>query len=189
MYMSAIKLKITKWIAFGAIVRDHRQRLDMNCSELAGKAKLALSVVSSIESGGRQAGAKVSEQLAKALGLAGDERAKFLTAALGTTVRERLPSVAVGFDAVVFEPTWKKLAALKIKPGDIKQSLGRLVIDKESQEPLRNAMLGLADRMEARAEEIRAKLGTKDGFVIADLAIELNDGQWTVMDITAASRK
>jgi transcriptional regulator with XRE-family HTH domain len=175
---------------FGVYLRRLRHERALTCEELAEKVgNISRSALATIERGKRQAGAKVSERLADALKLDGEERGNFLVAALKTTSSEVLPQEAAGLDPEFYLPIWKMLAGHLIKPDDIKRISNQAKLTSESSNALKEAAVKLAAKAEMLAQQIRAALNSAKSPFMLDLEVETRVGKIVIVEIlTGRSR-
>ena len=160
---------------FGALLRELRTQKGLSCTELSALAgKISRTTLATIERGQRQAGAQVSERLANALNLRGEQRYVFLTAALKTTAGEVLPNDVKGLDPDYFAPICRLLKSQGIttKRAHDFRIRHETVITTGLHPALSIAAKRLADHASELSKKIQAALdGTGPSFK-ADLTIE-----------------
>jgi len=170
---------------FGHLLRRHREALNLSAVDFAVKTKLALSVISNLECGQRQAGPIVAERLLRALNLSGDKRQEFLVAALKTTASEILPQHAKKFDPELYRLLWGKLDNLGVIPERFDLTASNVAVNKHSSEPIKNAALLLAQDLEAKAAAIRNALESENVFYHVGTLTKLADGKFLMMELNA----
>jgi transcriptional regulator with XRE-family HTH domain len=79
-----------KGALFAQLLREERTKAGLTLRQLAEKAQLAHTVIARAEAGKRSVGEGYATQLATALGITGHQLDRFVTAALDTTVSERI---------------------------------------------------------------------------------------------------
>ncbi len=175
---------------FGVLLRGLRLKRGLSGAELAVKTgKLSRTTLASIELGQRQAGAQVSERLADALGLTGDDRQNFLVAGLRTTVGELLPQKSKGLDPEHFSPMWRLLMSHGIRSNDGHRIRLDAKLSSESSAELKRAASRLAEKAANLSARIRGALeGTDDPFML-DIEIEVQDGTVMLVQLLPASSK
>jgi transcriptional regulator with XRE-family HTH domain len=170
---------------FGVLLRQLRHEREMTCDDLAAKVgNISHSAIATIERGMRQAGSKVSERIADALGLIGDERRNFLVAALKTTASEVLPQEAAGMDPEYFLPIWKEFSGILGKQGEVKKISNNTKLSVESSTALKTAALKLAQKAEDFSHRLRAAITSPPNHpFLLDLEIETRDGKIVIVEI------
>jgi len=168
---------------FGQLLRRHREALKLSAVDLATKTKLALSVISNLECGQRQAGPIVAERLLRVLKLSEDNRQEFLVAALKTTASEILPQHAKKYDPELYRLLWGKLDNLGVVPERFDTTASNVAINKQSSEPVKNAALLLAQDLEAKAAAIRNALESENIFFHVGSLTKMSDGGVLMMEL------
>ncbi len=175
-------------LEFGVLLRRYRIERRMSCEELAAKTgKISRTALATIERGQRQAGATVSERLADALSLNGEQRQAFLVAGLRTTVSQMLPVKSKGLDPELFMPIWQFLRKTGISANDGHRFRLNGEINSESPEPLKRAALRLAENAERLSARIRAALDGTDSHILLDIEIETQGGKMLLLELLSGS--
>jgi len=171
---------------FGALLRGLRLKRGVAGAALAAKAgKISRTTLASIECGKRQAGAKVSERLADALELVGEQRDNFLMAALRTTASEFLPQKAAGLDPQLLMPIWKILPPAFLEPEAIKRISRKGKLTHECSYPTIEAAFKLAENAQSLADRLQRAIISGNGDSCFDLEIETRDGKIMLIKILA----
>lgn len=105
---------------FSSLLRHHRLRLDQGLREFARKADVVHSHLAALESGRTAPGSKIATRLADKLGLRGDERVKFLNAALDAGLRKELPTELQDYPASLHTCLCQMLQGAGVPPVQIK---------------------------------------------------------------------
>jgi transcriptional regulator with XRE-family HTH domain len=162
---------------FGTLLRRLRLERGLSCEALGEKAgRISRTTLATIERGQRPAGAQVSERLADALGLAGEDRQDFLMAGLKTTTGEILPEEFKGLDPELFKPMWQLLIHHGIsQQGGCRVNL-KCKLSSKSPEPVKHAARQLAEKATRLSARIQEALADADSRFCVDLEVETRDG-------------
>ena len=169
---------------FGELLRERRGDISYrNLEKLSG---VHFSVIAAIERGERAAGGEIASKLARALNLDDSQRNKFLTQALGTTQRERVPFEFRNYDPEVFRVLWGELYKHDLTPSTVEKvhytaSRGRSTI------VLKAAAKLMAHQMANKVTQLKRFAKTGDLKSLPDgLVLELTDGGWALVNVTVA---
>lgn len=107
-------------LSFGYWLRRRRKALDLTQAELAARAGCVLTTIKKLETGARQPSRRLTERLAGALALSGDERAMLLDS-IGASSPTGLPPLSAqpGADAAPSPVAVSPPSALPAPPGPL----------------------------------------------------------------------
>ena len=111
--------------SFGQMLKEHRRRRGLTLHELEEKSAIAHSNLALMESGKKPCGPITADKLAKALGLSGDDYARFCLQAMTTTKPRKTSRSAERLDPTLW--TWLT-SVLSAPPYGIKADAIRGVV-------------------------------------------------------------